>query len=481
MEETTLQEIRQKTTSGVFFLTIRNIGIQAVSVVGFFLLTILLGTSDVGLFAIVSESVSILGYFSDIGLAAALIQQKEAISIKELRTTFTIQQILVIIGLIIVAIIYPQIASSKGYGSKETWILISLCFSFVAASLKTIPSVQLERNLNFKLISTIDIIENLIFYVLAVILAFSGFGVFSYAIATFVRSLVGLITIYIVSPWSIGFSFSSESIKKLFKFGIPFQFNSFIAVAKDRLSNLLVAGIIGRESFGILSWAQKGPRVPLSLMDAVMKVTFPTFSRLQDQPELLKKSLEKSVFYISLFIFPCLAIIASVAPDIINFIPKYSKWLPAVVPLYFYAINYAIAAVTTPLTNAFNAVGKITTTTKLMIMWTVLTWIFYPIFSLKFGYIGTSIATLIVGSSSFIVWILADKIFQTRIFITIFRPLISTFIIILFISFINLLHLTPLLNIICKSFTGILIFILFNFLFSRKEALWFFNQLHAKK
>ena len=160
-----------------------------------------------------------------------------------------------------------------------------MCFSFVAASLKTIPSVQLERNLNFKLISTIDIIENLIFYVLAVIFAFFGFGVFSYAIATFVRSLIGLIIIYIVSPWSIGFSFSSKSIKKLFKFGIPFQLNSFIAVAKDRLSNLLVAGIIGRESFGILSWAQKGPRVPLSLMDAVMKVTFPTFSRLQDQPE----------------------------------------------------------------------------------------------------------------------------------------------------------------------------------------------------
>lgn len=481
MEETTLQEIKQKTTSGVFFLTIRNIGIQAVSVVGFFLLTILLGTSDVGLFAIVSESVSILGYFSDIGLAAALIQQKEDISIKELRTTFTIQQILVIIGLIIVAIIYPQIAGSKGYGSKETWILISLCFSFVAASLKTIPSVQLERNLNFKLISTIDIIENLIFYVLAVIFAFFGFGVFSYAIATFVRSLIGLIIIYIVSPWSIGFSFSSKSIKKLFKFGIPFQLNSFIAVAKDRLSNLLVAGIIGRESFGILSWAQKGPRVPLSLMDAVMKVTFPTFSRLQDQPELLKKSLEKSVFYISLFIFPCLAIIASVAPDIINFIPKYSKWLPAVIPLYFYAINYAIAAVTTPLTNALNAVGKITTTTKLMIMWTVLTWIFYPIFSLKFGYIGTSIATLIVGSSSFIVWILADNIFQTRIFVTIFRPLISTLIIILFTSFINLLNLAPLFNIFCKSFTGILIFILFNFLFSQKEALWFFHQLHVKK
>lgn len=481
MEEAIIREIKQKTASGILFLTIRNLGIQAVSVVGFFILTILLGTADVGLFAIVAESVSILGYFSDIGLAAALIQQKEEATLEELRTTFTIQQCLVFLGLIIVAIIYPQIAISKGYGAKESWILISLCFSFVAASLKTIPSVQLERRLNFQLISTIDIIENLIFYILAVVFAFLGYGVFSYAIATFVRSLVGLVAIYVVSPWSIGFKFSPKSIKKLFKFGIPFQLNSFIAVAKDRLSNLLVAGIIGRESFGILSWAQKGTRVPLSLMDAVMRVTFPAFSRLQDHPELLKKSLEKSVFYIALFIFPVLGAIALIAPDIINFIPKYTKWLPAVIPLYFYAISYAIAAVTTPLTNAFNAVGKITITTKLMIMWTVLTWILFPILSLKFGYIGTSIAALLVGLSSFIVWWLADRIFKTHIFVTVLRPFISTLIIIFALYLLNYFQFTPLINIITKSIAGILIFASFHFFFSKEEISWFINQIKCLK
>ena len=481
MEETVVQEIKQKTTSGILFLTIRNLGIQGVSVLGFFLLTILLGTADVGLFAIVAESVGILGYFSDIGLAAALIQQKEAVTIDELRTTFTIQQILVLIGLTVVAVFYPHIAATKGYGARETWILISLCFSFVAASLKTIPSVQLERHLNFQLISTIDIIENLTFYVLAVTFAFFGFGVFSYAIATFVRSLVGLVTIYIISPWPIGFQFSTAAVKKLFKFGIPFQLNSFIAVAKDRLSNLLVAGIVGTQSFGILSWAQKGPRVPLSLMDAVMRVTFPAFSRLQDHPDLLKKSLEKSVFYIALFIFPTLGVIALIAPDIINFIPKYTKWLPAVLPLYFYAASYAIAAVTTPLTNAFNAVGKISTTTKLMIMWTVLTWMFFPIFSLKFGYVGTSIAALLVGLSSFIVWYLADKFFHTKIFITITRPLISTILIIGALFSINYFHLTPLLAIISKSLIALIIFMLFHFLFSKDEVNWFFNQIKCLK
>ncbi len=91
MAKINLQEIKQKTTKNVLFLSLRNIGIQSISTVGFFLLTILLGTAEVGLFAIVAESVGILGYFSDVGLAAALIQKKSEVKKKELQSTFTIQ------------------------------------------------------------------------------------------------------------------------------------------------------------------------------------------------------------------------------------------------------------------------------------------------------------------------------------------------------------------------------------------------------
>jgi O-antigen/teichoic acid export membrane protein len=481
MEEINLQEIKQKTTKNVLFLSLRNIGIQSISLIGFFLLSILLGIGEVGLFAIVAESVSILGYFSDIGLAAALIQKKDEVKKEELQTTFTIQQILVFISLIVIYFVYSKISVTKNYGSREFWIFISLCFSFVAASLKTIPSVLLERKLNFKLISTIDIIENASFYFFAVLFAFLGFGAYSYAIATFIRSLLGLIIIYKYSFWPIGFSFHKSSAKALFKYGIPFQLNSFIAMAKDRLSNLFVAGIIGRDAFGILSWAQKATRIPLSFMDAIIKVTFPTFARLQDHKEFLKKSLEKSLYFIALFVFPMTAGIALIAPDLINFIPKYTKWLPAVFPLYFYAINVAIASITTPITNAFNAVGKITLTTKFMIMWTVLTWIFFPILSIKFGYIGTAYATLLVGFSSFIVWFVAKKVFDIKIIKTISKPAIATLFMIIFCLIFQSLNMNSLVNIIGKFLISILVYGFYHYLFSKDEIIWFWQQISCLK
>ena len=481
MEEIDLQEIKNKTTKNVLFLSLRNIGIQAISVIGFFLLTILLGVGEVGLFAIVAESVSILGYFSDLGLAAALIQKKDDVKKEELQTTFTIQQILVIISLIATYFIFTEFSRNKSYGPPEFWIFISLCFSFICASLKTIPSVLLERKLNFKLISTVDIIENACFYGFAVLFAFLGFGVYSYAIATFIRSLLGLIIIYRYSFWAIGFSFHWESAKSLFKYGIPFQLNSFIAMAKDRLSNLLVAGIIGRTDFGILSWAQKGPRIPLSFMDAIMRVTFPTFARLQDHKEILKKSLEKSLYFIALIVFPMTVGIALIAPDIINLIPKYTKWTPAIFPLYFYAISVIIASITTPLTNAFNAIGKITLTTKFMIMWTVLTWFFYPLLSIKFGYIGTAYAVLIVSLSSFIVWFFAQKVFDIHIIKTISNPAIATILMIIPCLMFQALNLNSLVTIVGKILISVLVYSLYTFIFSKDEIIWFWRQLSCLK
>lgn len=476
MEQIEVEKIKQKTAKNFLYLSLRNFGIQIITTLGFFILTVILGAGEVGIFAIVAESIAILGYFSDVGLASALIQQKDETNIQDLRTSFTVQQILVFIGITIIALIYPNIAKSNHYGDREFWLLISLCFSFVASSLKTIPSVLLERKLDFQKLSLVDMIENVLFYLIAVVFALMGYGVLSYAIATFIKSLVGLIVIYKLEPWEIGLGFSYKTAKKLMRYGIPFQANSLIAVAKDRLSNLLVAGIIGRESFGLLSWAQKGPRIPLSFMDAIMKITFPTFSRIQDNPQLLKKSISKSIHFIALIVFPLLGGIALVSNDIVNIIPKYTKWQPAIIPLYFYATSYALAAVTTPITNAFNAVGKIKITTKLMLMWTVLTWLFYPILSLKFGYYGTSIASLIVGSSSVVVWVLSQKYFDTNIFKIIIHPTLATLLFIVVGIVASSFTTVFISKIIIKIIVGIIIYGIYSWLSSKDDIKWFITQ-----
>ncbi|MBP6891830.1 polysaccharide biosynthesis C-terminal domain-containing protein, partial [Candidatus Shapirobacteria bacterium] len=202
---------------------------------------------------------------------------------------------------------------------------------------------------------------------------------------------------------------------------------------------------------------------------------------LQGEKEYLKKSLEKSIYFIALLVFPSLLGLSILAPDIINLIPKYGKWLPAVTPLYFYAASYAIASVTTPITNAFNATGHIKLTTKLMIMWTVLTWLFFPFLSLKFGYTGTAVASLIVGSSSFLVWYLANKLYRVNILKVIFHPLIGTLLIFLSTFPLNYFPMPLLTSVILKIIISVSVYGLYQFIFNRDQLLWFYNQFQKSR
>jgi len=478
-----LKNIKRSSTIGIISLSIRNLLIQSISAVGYFLLSYFMGVAEAGLFDITNEIVSIFGYFSDLGFVAALIQKKSKPKKRQLQTAFSFQQVVVFISLLIVFFKFPSIRRNRGYGPKETWLLASLCFSFFTSSLRTIPSVLLERNLKFKTISVIAIVENLIYYSLAVSLAYLGFGSYSYAIAIFVRSIFSLIAYYSVSPWPIGINFSLKSAKKLFSFGIPYQANSIIAMIKDRFSNVFVAGIIGRLNYGLLGWGQKIPRYSLSLMDAVMKVTFPALSRLQSDKELVKKYLQKSIYFISLLSFPLLAGSALVSPNIIHLIPKYTKWLAAIPSLYVFSLTYAISSITTPLTNAFNATGKITITTRLMIMWTALTWLLLPPLSIYMGLTGALIANLLINISSFYVWHLAGKNFGLSIVKTIFTPLVSVLTMILAVLLIDTIY-TPsklIYLIILKIVIGAFIYITSQLLMSKKQILWYVDQIKDLK
>jgi O-antigen/teichoic acid export membrane protein len=89
MEEFDVKTVARRSIHGVVALVSRTFIIQIISQIVGLLLTIFLVPSDYGIFFIVSSVIVFLSYFSDVGLAAALIQKKEDITKEELKTTFT--------------------------------------------------------------------------------------------------------------------------------------------------------------------------------------------------------------------------------------------------------------------------------------------------------------------------------------------------------------------------------------------------------
>ena len=449
-----LELIKKKAISGVVTFTLRTFFIQSFTFFATFILTILLDPSIFGIFFVVSALINFFVYFSDIGLAAALIQKEEQPSRKDLVTTFTIQQVIIFTLIIIGLALSSKIAIFYKLDSQGLMLLRVLIFSLVLSSLKTIPSIILERKLDFTRLVIPQIFENITFYAVAVLLAFKGFGVASFTWAVLARGIIGLILIYFVSPWRPSVGFDKESAKRLTSFGIPFQLNSVLALLKDDLLTIFLGKILPFAQIGYIGWAQKWAYVPLRFfMDNVNKVTFPAYSRLQEHSQNFGKAIEKSLFFVTFFVYPAIFGIIAVAPTIIELIPNYNKWQPALPLLYLFAVNAVFSSVSTTITNALFATGKPKIVLNLMIFWTSATWILtYPLV-LKFGYIGVGIASAIVSATSLVTIYFLKKEVNIVLGRSIFGPLL--------VSLIMFLSVKALLNIFPDSIPGLIFSVFF--------------------
>ncbi|MFC1625706.1 oligosaccharide flippase family protein [Patescibacteria group bacterium] len=428
-QEIALQTVKTRAVKGVVVLTGRTFLLSLLSLAATGFLTVFLDPSQFGVFWIVSAVVNFLAYFSDIGLAAALIQKKEKIQKDDLKTTFTVQQALVLVLIVILFLISPLLVKVYSLSFEGKLLLYSLGISLVMSSLKTIPSILLERELEFSKLVIPQVLENLAYNLVAVFLAWKGFGIRSFSYAVIIRGFVGLTSMYILKPWLPGFAFSRKSLKKLLSFGVPYQLNTLLATLKDDGMTAVLGGILGPAGIGILGWAQKWGQAPLRFfMDHILKVTFPAFARMQDEKEELSRTLTRSIFFISFLVFPSLIGLLVVAPTLVNIIPRYAKWTPALFPLSLIAINTVFAATTTQLTNVLNSIGRIKVTLKLMIMWTTLTWLLVPFLAIKFGVNGAAAGYSLVGVSSVVAIIVARRHIKFSLIEATIKPLLASFV-----------------------------------------------------
>ncbi|HUV71528.1 MAG TPA: oligosaccharide flippase family protein [Clostridia bacterium] len=426
-DEIDLSLVKKRSLVGVVSLVSRSFLIQGIAFGSTFLLTVFLDPQTFGVFYLVSAFINFFAYFSDVGLAAALIQKKEKVTDEDLRTTFGVQQFLVLALLIFIFILSPFAQEWYGLSQAGIYLLYALGFSFFLSSLKTIPSIILERSLKFNLLIIPQILETVTFNLVAVILAWRGFGLTSFTWAVLARGIVGLVSMYLIAPWRVGFAFSRPSLSRLLKFGVPYQANTLMAVAKDDLMTIFLGRIIGASGLGYLGWAKRWAEQPLRfLMDNVSKVAFPAYSRMQDRKESLKRAVEKTLFFLSFLTFPILMGFSLLASDLVEVIPRYLKWEPALLALYLYSFNSAWATISTSMTNLLNAVGQIKKTFKLMIMWLGLTWALMPVLAIRLGFNGVAIAAATISLSSAIAIYIARKVVKFDLGSSIGKPLLAT-------------------------------------------------------
>jgi O-antigen/teichoic acid export membrane protein len=470
MEELDLLALGKQSVHGVLALISQTFVLQLISTAALVIVLTILTPADVGVFVAVTALRRIIDFFTDFGFGAALVQKKEELTQEDISTTFTIQAGITFLIFLGSVLLQKQVGGFLKLNSQGIGLFLALVFSVFLSSFKTIPAILLERKIQFQKLVIPQVAESLVYNILLVVLVLKGFRVDSYSYAFLAAGLVGIPFYYYVSPWKIKIGISGKAFHNL-KFGAQFQAKNILATIKDDLLTVILAKLLTFTQIGYIGFAQRIAFLPYRyVVDSVTKVTFSAYSRIQENTKVLKKAIEKSLFFVSAIMFPLLAGIVLVIPYFIQYFPKWhNKWEPAVISLIFFSINAAISSMSGLLINVLDATGRVRKTLVLMIIWTILTWILTPLFIYLFGYNGvaasSALVTLTIGYSIYLVRQIVHFDFGKIIF----KPILATLIMGFTVYFYSHVFVKDLISLGFGVVIGGIIYLGFFYILAKKE------------
>ncbi len=391
-----IASLKTKLVRSTGILVVRQVVLRTIGFLGNVILARILAPEEFGIFAVAAFVVAFFTLIGEVGLGAALIQRKGELTEEEIQTTFTIQQGFFTVLFLLIYLIAPQILGfypDLPQGSE--WLVRALALSLLITSLRTVPTILLERELAYDKIARIEVAEVLTYQVIAVARAVMGRGRGALVTAAILRGVAGVIMVFIYVKWKPSFHIDNGAARRLLGFGVPYQLSNFIYLGADAVVPVFVAMVKGSSAVGFLTWSKAFSHIPLFITSSFSRAAFPAFSKLQENKDALKESIVKAIDRLNLVMVPLAVLMAALGPELVRVIYT-GKWLPGINAYYLYLCVPLVAGLSGPLYTAILALGKSQIILAISITLTVLEWAFGVPLVLKYGFMGIPLGHAII-------------------------------------------------------------------------------------
>lgn len=293
----------------------------------FLVLGRLLAPDDFGVVAMATAYVQLVNLIVDAGFSRALIQKKNIVK-SDIATAMLIN---ICIGIAISAFTYftsGTIATILGMPLLHG-VLDVMTVAILLQSISAVPAAMLERAMKYKPLAIRRTVGATLGGVVAVILAFAGWGVWSLVAQTVVAAAVGTILLWFSYRSWPGLRFSQDSFNSLRSTGINVFGMELIGYGNSQADRVVIGIFLGPEALGYYYMAMRLVSIVNELFTAVISaVALPIFSRLQEEPERLRSWLRRLTTTTATVTVPVFALIG-VVPDFILGILVGSQWTPS--------------------------------------------------------------------------------------------------------------------------------------------------------
>lgn len=327
-------ELKDKTLSGVKWSAIGRFSTQGISFVIGILLARILSPSDYGVIGMIGIFMAIAQTFIDSGFGSALIRKKDC-SDTDYSTAFYFNIAVGIVSYLILFFSAPLIADFF-----KTPILIDivrvLSINLFLNSLSIVQTAKLTAAVDFKSQAKISLVATIVSGCIGLIMAYSGYGVWSLVYQSVSLSIVRTILFWIVTKWRPQRIFSKQSFNYLFGFGSKILSASILHTIYANLSTILIGKFYTTQDLGYYSRGESLASLPSSNLTSILQsVTYPILSKMQDDDSRLIQVYRKYIRLTSLVIFFGMCLMAALAKPLILVLLS-DKWVNSVIFLQIF-------------------------------------------------------------------------------------------------------------------------------------------------
>lgn len=384
-----MSSLRQKTVSGVLWSSLAKLSMQLVLLVVTTILARLLSKDDFGVVGMAALITVAIGMVNDKGLGMSIVQKKEVLP-GQLSTMFWGS-----IGFGVLLYVLSFAASfplALFFQKPEVQPIVTvIALGFVIGAFGIVQKSILTREMSFKALSIVEIVAVLTSGAVAVVMALTGFGVWSLVVNVIGRDLFTVIGLWFVCTWRPYLHFRWTEFREYLRFSSNVLANDGAIYLITNADITIIGRVLGSAALGVYNLALYLVKLPVTRISGIVaKVVFPAFSSVQDDLEAFKKAYLRAIKFISILTFPILAGLAVFSREFIMVILG-EKWLEMVWPLIFLTPMAMLKSVGTIKGSVLMAVGRPDIEMKWNLVYLVpLVAVVY--FGTRFGLVGVAIA-----------------------------------------------------------------------------------------
>lgn len=325
------QNLKSKTKQGLAWSMIERFATQGIQFLFGIILARLLSPDDYGIIAMPLVFLALAQCFIDSGFSTALIRKPD-LTEDDLSTAFYFNVGVGIICYIILFLTSPLIA-----GFYNTPILSDLLKVTALATLfNPLCAVQqaiLTRRIDFKTQAVVSLTGAIISGVLGLVMAYSGFGVWSLVCQQVGGYLLRTLLLWIMVKWRPKHVWSWESFHYLWGFGSKMLGSGLLDTAYNNIYPIVIGKYYSANDLGNYTRAQQFSSLPSSNITGILqRVTFPVLSTIQNEDERLERNYRKILKLSAFLIFPLMLMLSAVADPLIRVLLT-DKWEGAIILL----------------------------------------------------------------------------------------------------------------------------------------------------